>query len=1193
MALRASFKSLSLGRKTRLAIITEGAVENTVRRCRVLLCLPLSLVFSMPTSFLLRLTALALSASWASFLVAQPAAVRATDSLAPPLPAEPVKLTPFVVEESEDRGYAATSTLAGTRLRTDLRDVGAAISVVTSQFMIDTASTNARDLLIYTTNTEVGGFEGNFSGVDTGNRFSSAESTLQSPQNSTRVRGLAGADLTRDFFLTNIPMDSYNTERLDISRGANSILFGLGSPAGIINNQLKAVNLAKNSYTFQQTVSRFDSHREVLDFNQVIAKRRLGVRVVALNKAENYQQKPAFEDDRRIFTALKWEPRWLKTGLTQFQVSYEDGNTVSNRPRPTPPQDGLSAWYNVLNKVAIDPTVPTSVTSNPFLFAHLGAPGRWFGQVGAVFTDPNSAVQGGNGVPPFMISRGGVPFTSWYAVGAYGAQSSNPNFFLNRQFAPEGQAFTGLWRYQELRDPSVFDFYNTLLDGPNKRENSDFRALNATFRQTFLRDLVGFELAYDRQTYDRNNFGVFGFDAYTIFVDINNKLVDGANNPNFGRPYVASDSIGNNYVTATREAKRATAYATLDLRRQNGLLRHLGRHIFTGTYTDQSNDNFSRSINGYSYGLDLNAYANNAAATTYPSYAAIHYLGSSIANLNSPAGANISGITALHVPQAEGTALVFDARINQMVRVPVSTISASDRDISKLYSGASKNSNRTKSMSAVWQSYLFSDKLVGLVGWREDEFILRDAGPARLASGTGETDPYNPAWVLPANPTIYARDSTLSWSGVLHAPDLVKRWLPRGTDLSLSYNKAQNFRPSSTIADVYGRPFSPPSGRTKDIGVTLSAFDKKLTLRVNRYRTTQANDSATFYNTFWPGNDVVRAMNGMRQANVNEVVINKWFGFGPSDPRYLPLRASLTNPAQANILNPALTPAETTFRNEWFRQRTAAEWLRPVDPLLASSWGFTQASNGGNWSSTRPPNVGNVADTVSEGWEFEGTYNPASNWRITFNAAMQEARKTNVGADFAEFIAANLPLWKDGNGSLATNIRAMEGFEDITYFGSFGSSQLGNLAINNMYVPYLNALAADGSPVQELRRWRFNIVSNYDFRSGRLKGFGIGGAARWQDRVAIGFPAKQNAAGAWVYDVTKPYYGSDQMNYDAWLRYGRRIMKDRLRWSIQLNVRDIFGSDELIAVTAQPNGQVASARIPQPDKWTISNTFEF
>lgn len=230
---------------------------------------------------------------------------------------------------------------------------------------------------------------------------------------------------------------------------------------------------------------------------------------------------------------------------------------------------------------------------------------------------------------------------------------------------------------------------------------------------------------------------------------------------------------------------------------------------------------------------------------------------------------------------------------------------------------------------------------------------------------------------------------------------------------------------------------------------------------------------------------------------------------------------------------------------------------------------------------------------MSEGWEFEGTFNPTNNWRITFNAAMQEARKANVGADFTEFINRNLPLWKDGNGQLATNLRQMEGLEDIIYFNAFGTSQLGNLAIINMYVPYLNALAANGSPVQELRRWRFNAVTNYDFRSGRLKGWSVGGAARWQDKVAIGFPAKQNEAGAWVYDVTRPYYGSDQINYDAWLRYGRRILNDKLRWSIQLNVRDIFGSEDLIAVTAQPNGAVASARIPQPNKWTISNTIEF
>jgi outer membrane receptor protein involved in Fe transport len=348
----------------------------------------------------------------------------------------PVTLTPFVVSDEKDTGYAATSTLAGTRLRTDLRDVGAAISVVTSQFMLDTGSTNARDILIYTTGTETGGFEGNFSGVSTGNGFSSAENTLQSPSTSTRVRGLAGADLTRDFFLTSIPLDSYNTERVDISRGANAILFGLGSPAGIINNQLKSADLRKSSVKLQEAYGRFDSHREVLDYNQPIIPGILGVRVIGLNKKENYRQEPAFEQDRRIFTALKWEPKLIKTGLTQVQVSYEGGATTSNRPRPTPPQDGLTAWYSVLNKVAIDPTVPTSVTNNAFLNAQLGAPGRWFGQVAAVFNDPHTAVQGGNGAPPFMIGRGGVPFTQWFAVGAYTAQGNNPNFFLNQQYAP-------------------------------------------------------------------------------------------------------------------------------------------------------------------------------------------------------------------------------------------------------------------------------------------------------------------------------------------------------------------------------------------------------------------------------------------------------------------------------------------------------------------------------------------------------------------------------------------------------------------------------------------------------------------------------------------------------------------------------------------------------------------------------------
>src|SRR5665213_768003 len=102
--------------------------------------------------------------------VAQAATTTTTTTTTAPAAAapeeEPTVLSPFVVDASEDKGsYQATSTLAGTRVRTDLKDVASAISVVTTQFLQDTGAKNAEDLLVYTPSTEVAGLRGNFSGV--------------------------------------------------------------------------------------------------------------------------------------------------------------------------------------------------------------------------------------------------------------------------------------------------------------------------------------------------------------------------------------------------------------------------------------------------------------------------------------------------------------------------------------------------------------------------------------------------------------------------------------------------------------------------------------------------------------------------------------------------------------------------------------------------------------------------------------------------------------------------------------------------------------------------------------------------------------------------------------------------------------------------------------------------------------------
>jgi outer membrane receptor for ferric coprogen and ferric-rhodotorulic acid len=65
---------------------------------------------------------------------------------------EPVlELSPFQVTTDKDNGYAASSSLAGSRLNTELRDIASAVQVVTADFAKDIGATNIQKVLIYTT----------------------------------------------------------------------------------------------------------------------------------------------------------------------------------------------------------------------------------------------------------------------------------------------------------------------------------------------------------------------------------------------------------------------------------------------------------------------------------------------------------------------------------------------------------------------------------------------------------------------------------------------------------------------------------------------------------------------------------------------------------------------------------------------------------------------------------------------------------------------------------------------------------------------------------------------------------------------------------------------------------------------------------------------------------------------------------
>ena len=607
---------------------------------------------------------------------------------------ETIVLSPFVVEASEDQGYTAKDTLAGTRVRTELKDVASAISVVTAQFLKDTGAKNSADLLIYTPSTEVGGIRGNFSGVAGGGIYQ--ENTISS---STRVRGLDSADNTRDYFLTDIPWDGFNVGRVDLQRGPNSILFGVGSPAGIINTSVNDAAF-KTAYNYENRVDQYGSLRNSVSLNQELVKGVLAIRIAAVKDDELYEQKPAFNNSERFYGALRFDPKLFgESNHTSIKVKYEDGKVNSNNPRSIPPGDSITRWFGTAadaygnpgyNKIVINQFNPAQVT--PFGTFAAGKGGNLVNALGlsnqarsywpdiinyyevtpknlnSVPTPANpsstplktitAGVNTGLGFNGF----GGAVNSSFLPLGIPMNTAYYPNGNLGTNGIPGG-AIPGAIYYANsvLQDPSIFNFYKKLGDGPNKKEWQKWHALNVALEQTFFNDRLAFQLAFDHQDYISGAEQFMAGENYNINVDINATYADGTPNPNVGRPYFGNgaSSPGLNFQNSTiRDTIRFTPTYDLhfeDFLGNNKLAKILGHHVFTGVFEHstvrQDYVNFARYATTPDY-VTSNSVNNNAADTlgSNRSFEWIAYIGPSLSSKSSASGANLARINYVIAP---------------------------------------------------------------------------------------------------------------------------------------------------------------------------------------------------------------------------------------------------------------------------------------------------------------------------------------------------------------------------------------------------------------------------------------------------------------------------------------------------------------------------------------------------------------
>lgn len=212
---------------------------------------------------------------------------------------EVFELSPFSVDGSEDEGYRAANTLAGSRLNTQLKDTSATISAYTKEFLDDLGATDLEDALDYSASAEVdvGGLSQNPGGND---------NVDSKPAYNFRLRGFR-ATRSRNFFRYDLPIDVFNTERLDESRGPNSSLFGIGSGGGIINTTTKQARLADNFRNLQIQAGDNSLKRVSLDLNQVLLEEKLAVRVNLLREDSEGWRHNTEKNDERFHVAATWK----------------------------------------------------------------------------------------------------------------------------------------------------------------------------------------------------------------------------------------------------------------------------------------------------------------------------------------------------------------------------------------------------------------------------------------------------------------------------------------------------------------------------------------------------------------------------------------------------------------------------------------------------------------------------------------------------------------------------------------------------------------------------------------------------------------------------------------------------------------------------------------------------------------------
>ncbi|MBV9558152.1 MAG: TonB-dependent siderophore receptor [Pseudolabrys sp.] len=231
--------------------------------------------------------------------------------------AQAIELGTINVQGGSTDGYLATRTSSATKTDTSLRDVPQAVSVVTKEQIKDTGAQKLEDVVRYMPGVQWHQGENN--------------------RDQVVIRGQAS---TADFFVNGMRDDAqifrdlYNTERIEVLKGPNALIFGRGGAGGVLNRVLKEADGVQRAQGTIQLGS-FNDRRLSIDAGNRISD-TFAARINAVGEySDSYRD---FDNMKRF--GINPTFTWTPNAATSIKFSYEYFSDRRVQDRGVPSQSG-------------------------------------------------------------------------------------------------------------------------------------------------------------------------------------------------------------------------------------------------------------------------------------------------------------------------------------------------------------------------------------------------------------------------------------------------------------------------------------------------------------------------------------------------------------------------------------------------------------------------------------------------------------------------------------------------------------------------------------------------------------------------------------------------------------------------------------------------------------------------------------